>query len=114
MDFAPSYLIQRFFYRIFDFFHHWYVDGSQFFRRRCIGVLAAVDRIFAITITLRHFLKPLYPDHVVIGRILGVIFRTGKILVGAVVYLFVALLFLVSYLIWILIPVATLFYATYR
>jgi hypothetical protein len=34
MDFAPIYLIERFFYRFGDFFRHWYIDGSLAFKAR--------------------------------------------------------------------------------
>lgn len=110
-DFALGYLVHRFFYRLTDFFHHWYVDGSRTIAHRFISTLEEIDKTFAIVITLRFLFQPLYKDYSVIGRILGVIFRTGRILIGAFVYLFVIALFLVFYLIWIAIPAAVIFYA---
>jgi hypothetical protein len=111
MDFAPVYLIERFFYRIFEFFHHWYVDGSRAIARRFMTALTSADRALALKITLRHFFEPLYKDYSAIGRILGVIFRTGRILIGAIVYLFLLAVFLLIYLIWIAIPFLILYYA---
>ena len=108
MDFAPFYLIQRFLYRIGDFFHHWYVDGSRAFGNQFMLTLTALDQTFAIAITARHFFEPLYKDYSVIGRILGVIFRTGRILIGSIVYLVVAILFIAVYLLWISIPAVLL------
>src|SRR5438552_3732631 len=104
MEFAPIYLVRRFFYRFFDFFHHWYVDGSRAFGRTFIGTLAEIDRVMALKITLRYFFQPLYKDYTVMGRILGIIFRTFRIAIGAVVYLMIMAVFLAAYLVWIAIP----------
>ena len=71
MDFAPIYLAQRFFYRIGEFFHHWYVDGSRAIGRKFMLALSIADQSFAIKVTLHHFFEPLYKDYSVIGRILG-------------------------------------------
>jgi hypothetical protein len=108
MDFAPIYLIQRFAYRIWDFFHHWYVDGSRAIGNRFMTTLQATDQSFAIKITLRHFFEPLYKDYSVIGRIMGVIFRTGRIILGGIAYLLIALAFAAVYLIWLAIPITLL------
>lgn len=102
------YLIQRFLFRIGGFFHHWYIDGSRAIGNQYMLTLTAVDQAFAIRITLRHFFEPLYKDYSIIGRILGVIFRTGRILIGGAVYVLVTLAFAIVYIIWIGIPVAIL------
>jgi hypothetical protein len=111
MDFALVYLAERFLYRSIDFFHHWYVDGSRVIIHRFISTLESLDRSLAVKITLLHFFEPLYKDYTIIGRILGVIFRTGRILVGSVVYLFLLAVFGVLYLVWLAIPAIILFYA---
>jgi hypothetical protein len=111
MDFAPIYLIQRFFYRIGDFFHHWYIDGSRAIGNQFMVTLAATDQSFAVKITLRHFFEPLYKDYSIIGRILGVIFRTGRIILGGVVYLLIFAAFATAYIIWLAIPAGLLWYA---
>ena len=111
MDFALVYLIQRFFYRLSDFFHHWYVDGSRVFAHKLISTLEGADQTIAFKITLRHFFEPLYKDYTVIGRILGVVFRTGRLILGSAFYLFIFAAFAVAYLIWIAGPAIILFYA---
>jgi hypothetical protein len=111
MDFSLVYVIQRFFYRIFEFFHHWYIGGSRVIARAFMGALTSADQSLALKITLRHFFEPLYKDYSVIGRILGVIFRSGRIAIGAVVYLFLAAVFLFAYLIWIATPFIIFYYA---
>jgi hypothetical protein len=111
MAFAPAYLAERFFYRFVDFFHHWYVDGSRAIGHRFIEALATADRSLAIKVTFRYFFQPLYRDYTVIGRILGVIFRTGRVLIGLVVYALIVVLFLFFYLAWLAVPAVILFYA---
>ncbi len=111
MDFSLTYLFGRFFYRIYAFFHHWYIDGSAAFGRRLMAALAAADRSFALRVTVRHFFEPLYKDYTIVGRILGVIFRTGRLALGAVVDFAIAGCFFIAYAIWIAVPFLILYYA---
>lgn len=110
MNFSLVYLGNRFFYRLFDFFHHWYIDGSKVFFHHFISFLERLDRRFAVKVTLRYFFQPLYKDYSIVGRILGVIFRSGRIIIGTVAYLFIAVIFLAIYLLWLLAPVIIIFY----
>ena len=110
MDFSIVYLGRRFIYRAGDFFHHWYVDGSRAFGRRFMATITGADQSLAIAITIRHFFEPLYKDYSVIGRILGVVFRSARILIGAAVYLFIVAVFLAAYLVWIAIPAVIILY----
>jgi hypothetical protein len=112
MDFAVVYLAQRFFYRIFDFFHHWYIDGSRTFGKNFIATIGAMDQSFAIKVTIRHLFEPLYKDYTIIGRILGMIFRTGRIIVGLIAYVVIAAFFAVVYVAWLAIPPLILYYAS--
>ena len=112
--FAPIYLIDRFFYRIFDFFRHWYVNGSRKIAHVFILSLENIDRSLAIKITLRHFFEPLYKDYSVIGRLLGIIFRLGRVVVGLVTYVVVMVCFLCVYLAWIAIPPVLIFFSIWR
>jgi len=73
-------------------------------------VLTKADRSFAIAITIRHFFEPLYKDYSIIGRILGVVFRSVRIAIGGAVYLLLALGFLAVYLVWLAIPGVIIFY----
>ena len=111
MDFAPIYLLQRLIYRIFEFFHHWYVDGSRAIGKQFIVTLTAVDQSFAVAITLRHFFEPLYKDYSPVGRVLGIIFRTGRIIFGTVAYIVISIIFAAIYLAWLALPIALLWSA---
>mgnify|MGYP001598281159 CR=1 FL=1 len=111
MNFALTHLIQRFFYRILDFFHHWYHDAVRVFNHFVLSCYERLDQTFALRITLKYFFKPLYKDYTIVGRILGVIFRSGRIFLGLIVYGFFGLVFLGFYLLWLALPPAILIYA---
>jgi hypothetical protein len=110
MDFAIVYLARRLLYRFLDFFHHWYVDGSRAIGRRFMATMTSVDSSLAVAITIRHFFEPLYKDYSIIGRILGIVFRTFRVLIGGVFYIIIALCFAIIYVIWIAVPAVILFY----
>ena len=112
--FAIGYLVYRFFYRIFVFFRDWYGDGSRAVTRAFMAVLEYLDRSFAVKITLEHFFEPLYKDYSIIGRVLGVIFRSVRVMLGIVLYAVIAVLFLAVYLVWAAIPPAILFLSFWK
>ncbi len=111
MDFSVSYLFQRFFYRIFEFFHHWYIDGSRMIGRSFMATLAAADRSLALRVTLRHFFEPLYKDYTFVGRVLGVVFRSVRVVLGLAIYLLLAACFVAIYVLWVVTPGLILYYA---
>ena len=111
MDFFVVYLVRRFFYPFFDFFHHWYVHGSKKFFHHFVNVLQEFDKTLALRITLQHFFEPLYRDYTIIGRMLGIVFRSVRVAIGSVFYLAVAAVFFLLYLLWLLVPVAIVGYA---
>lgn len=111
MNFSLVYIFGRLFFRIRDFFHHWYVDATRYFFHGFISFLENLDRTLAFRMTLRHIFEPLYKDYSIIGRIIGPIFRFGRVFVGLVVYVVVGAVFLIFYLSWLLLPVAALTFA---
>ncbi len=111
MNFALVYLANRALYRVIDFFHHWYWDGSRNFARAFIAFLENLDRTFAVRLTFKFLFQPLYKDYSPVGRVLGVIFRSGRIATGLAVYVFFALIFFLLYLAWLLLPPALIMYA---
>jgi hypothetical protein len=114
MNIAAVYLLHRFFYRLTDFFYHWFMGGSRNISHGFISALERMDKTFAAKITLRHFFEPLYQDYSVIGRILGVIFRTIRLALAAVFYLALAIIFFAVWVVWILIPVVIIGYVFYE
>ncbi len=113
MNFSLTYLAGRFAYRISDFFHHWYIDASKVFFHKFISFLESLDQAIAMRVTLKYFFQPLFKDYTFIGRILGVVFRTGRILMGLAIYAFILAIFLAIYALWLSAPVIMLFYIFY-
>jgi hypothetical protein len=111
MGFSLVYLVHRFLYRIFDFVKHWYVDGTRAFAHRFVTTIEDFDQTFAVGITIRHFFEPLYKDYSIVGRILGLIFRPLRVLLGLTVYLGIAGIFLAAYAVWFSVPLVILYYA---
>jgi hypothetical protein len=110
-NFSFIYLINRALYRIGDFFHHWYYDGSRNFARTYIATLERLDRTFAVSINFHFLFQPLYKDFTVVGTILGPIFRGSRVLIGFTVYAFFTVIFVALYIIWLLLPPALILYA---
>ena len=111
MNFALGYVVQRVLYRFTDFFHHWYIDGTKVFVNKFILLLESLDQTFAVHVTLRHFFEPLYKDYSIIGRVLGVVFRTVRIGLGASIYLICFLVFLALLLMYLALPLTIIYYA---
>lgn len=109
MKFSLAYLVYRFFYRIGDFFRHWYLNSSYRFAHFFVALLERFDKTIAIKITLRHFFEPLYGDYTIVGRILGIFFRSGRVLVGILVYALLTAICFAFYLIWLLTPLVLIF-----
>jgi hypothetical protein len=105
MDFAPAYILKRGLFRIKEFLHHYYIDGTRFLFDKFIGFLENIDRSVAFKITLKNFFVPLYRDYSIIGRILGVIFRSIRLLFGAIIYSVLGIFFLLLILFWFLVPI---------
>jgi hypothetical protein len=101
--------LNRVFFRISDLFHHWYIDGSRAILHRFVSTFETLDQTLAFRITLRYFWKPLYGDYSIVGHIFGFFFRSGRLLIGAVVYLALAAAMLALYAAWLALPFLILF-----
>jgi hypothetical protein len=110
MSFSLIYLVNRFFYRIFDFLRHWYWGGFLTISRWLINALELFDRYFALRITLKNLFKPLYQDYTLIGYTLGFVFRFWRLFSGSIVYFFIIIFFAALFLFWAGIPI----YIIYR
>jgi len=103
------YLGNRFFYRIGEFFRHWYKDGFSFFSRRLINFLEQLDRYFALKVTLHYLFQPLYQNYTFVGYVLGFFFRGIRLGIASFVYFLVILIWLVFYLFWAFIPLGIIY-----
>ncbi|RMD64801.1 hypothetical protein D6833_03905 [Candidatus Parcubacteria bacterium] len=110
MNFFPNYLAGRALFRIKEFFVHWYVNGSRRIGHAAMTTFENLDRSFAFVITLKFLFQPLYGDYSPVGRIVGPIFRLGRLLIGGVIYLIVGTAYAAFYAAWVLFPVALAVY----
>ncbi|MBI2515058.1 hypothetical protein HYV91_02660 [Candidatus Wolfebacteria bacterium] len=99
------YLGNRFFYRLAEFFRHWYKNSFRIYGHFVISTLEKLDQSLAWRITLKHLFEPLYQDRSFIGYILGFIFRVGRLIIGGAIHLFLITIALLLYLSWLVIPV---------
>lgn len=108
MNISLNYVFYRLLFRLGDFFHHWYADASKVIFHWFLNFLEGLDRVLAFRITLRHIFEPLYKDYSFMGHILGFVFRSLRLAMGLIVYLFCGGVFLLAYLSWLLLPIALL------
>lgn len=109
-----SYLIYGLFFRVADFFRHWYIKSFRIYASFVLSVLERVDAVFALKITLRHMLEPLYQDRSVIGYILGFIFRFLRVITASCVYALIIACFIIIYIGWLFVPVALLYLSIFH
>ncbi len=103
------YIGERFLFRIVSFFRHWYVGGFAAVSRSTLRTFSSLDRTFAFQVTLRHFFEPLYQDRTTVGYVIGFLFRSARIVVGGLLYLFIAAIAILAYLVWAVIPAYLLY-----
>lgn len=106
---AVAYLIQRFFYRIWQFLSHWYVGGYFAIGGKFLNILEYLDQTIALRITLKYFWQPLYRDYSFIGYMIGIPARAARTLAGFVAYGVVLAVGIATYLAWAAIPLYFLF-----
>lgn len=106
---AGIYLLSHLGRRILDFFRHWYLDGFLLAVDLTLNFLERLDRYFALRITVKNWLQPLYQDYTVIGYVMGFILRTLRIGVGTIIYAAVTVLAVAAFLIWAVIPLLIIY-----
>lgn len=112
-DFFIFYIIKRAILEVVYFFVHWYKDGFLFLWKKFRDILASLDYIFAVKITLRHWLEPLYQDRTIVGIVLGPIFRTFRILFGFYLYFLIFVAWLAVLLAWLALPIVLIWGALF-
>jgi len=89
------------FFRLFsDFLKHWYLDVFAFFYEKWWQTLKSLDRFFALPLTFKYYFYPLYSDYTWTGRLMGLFWRTVRLISGLLLYFFISLVFVVLYLFW--------------
>lgn len=98
------YLLTHLGRRVLDFFRHWYYHGFLRAIHWSYNILERLDRIFALRITLKNWLQPLFQDYSAIGYLWGFLFRTARISVALAVYGIFIIFAFGLFLAWAAIP----------
>lgn len=99
------YLIKNLLLSILLFFKHWYWGGFQSIYGKALGIIRDLEKNLAIRINLRFIFQPLYQEYNIYGYFLGFIFRTFRIIVGGLAYVFIMAFFALIYLLWAAFPI---------
>lgn len=110
--FALSYLVQLALARIAGFFAHWYGDGSRRLHVSYRAASSQLENVVASRTMLHLLFRPLYGDYSFVGRIIGPIFRLGRLVMGVVAHAAIFLIFITAWFIWIAIPPVIFIYAS--
>ncbi len=97
-------VLSSIFQSIVNFFVRWYGIQSQFFWSKVFEFFSQLDRTFGIVVNGRLLFHPLYGDYSPVGRIIGPIFRLGRIVLGAMTYAVLFALAFTAWLVWLAIP----------
>jgi hypothetical protein len=108
-DISLVYLLNHLARRVGNFLRHWYVDGFLQAVDWTLHIFERLDRSFALRITAKNWLQPLYQDYTIIGYIWGFIFRTIRIIIGLIVYAVILLIAVLLFLIWASFPILTVY-----
>ncbi|MCK5123050.1 MAG: hypothetical protein KAQ87_02790 [Candidatus Pacebacteria bacterium] len=87
-----------------QFFWFWYVQSSKDFWHREIGFLKQIERDIGVMINLKLITQPIFGDYTYAGRVIGPIFRLGRVLVGTIIMIASIFVVILIYMIWIVLP----------
>lgn len=87
-----------------QFFWFWYVQSSKDFWNREINFMKGIERDIGVMINLKLIFQPIFGDYSYMGRIIGPIFRLGRVSVGAAIICVSIFVVILIYLIWIILP----------
>ncbi len=87
-----------------QFFYIWYIQSSRDFWEREISFIKQIERDIGIMINLRLITQPIFGDYSYMGRVIGPIFRLGRVLIGVAIITASAAVVVSLYLLWIILP----------
>ena len=87
-----------------NLFTLWYLRSPAQVWEFYLRVINSLEISIGVRDMLRNIRRPLFQDYTWGGRLIGLIFRLLRILIGCMLYLGVAALFLTLYIAWLLFP----------
>lgn len=97
----------KFIKEIINFFSFWYLTSSKNFWQKEVSFIKGIENDIGLLINLRLMFQPIFGDYSYMGRVIGPIFRTGRILFGFIFILLSLVFMVIMYLIWIILPLLT-------
>ncbi|MDO8471997.1 MAG: hypothetical protein Q7S64_02545 [bacterium] len=99
---------QGWWWRAADNIRHFWVwliyDGTIAIYHSWQAIAGSFESQLAVVITAKNITKPLYQDYTREGRLIGLIIRLGRILVGIVIQLLIAIIYLTFAIVWLALP----------
>lgn len=99
---------QSWWWRAADNIRHFLVwliyDGTVAIWHSWQATAGSFESQLAVIITAKNITKPLYQDYTREGRLIGLIIRLGRIAVGIVIQLLIAVIYLALALAWLALP----------
>ena len=89
---------------IIKFFSFWYLTSSRAFWNKEILFIKGVERDMGVLINLKLIFQPIFGDYSYMGRVIGPIFRLGRVLIGFIIMAVSIAVVVAIYLIWIILP----------
>lgn len=83
----------------------WYLESLIFFTRTWKNLILYLEEDLAVFLMWRLLFVPLFHDATIVGRILSIIFRTSRIVIGLFAFAIATLFLLVIAIYWYLLPV---------
>lgn len=99
-----SYLAQSLLFNGGLFFKHWYVDGLHWIYGTAFAIARRIERMTSLRVQLHFLFTPLYQERNIIGYVLGFIIRGSMVVIGGGMIGIVAVIGLVVYGAWAIIP----------
>ena len=109
MDFILFYAIWRVFYRVKEFFYHWYFSAGHSYAHFVLNRLEDIDQALAWKITFANLFKPLYGDRSIISLIFGFIFRSVWLTFASLIYATIIIISFLLYIIWAIAPLYVIY-----
>lgn len=93
----------------YGFFHFWYVADTRNFGLRSLAILRGAEKEWGILVNLRLITQPIFGDYSTMGRVVGPVFRLGRVLLGAIWCLLLIGLLVVVFVARLILPPLVLY-----
>lgn len=101
--------MSAFFAQLLAFPFWWYYQVPSFFLKLLRKISIQLDHQLAVSLMIRTLLTPLFGDASILGFLIGLVFRSGRAILGMLVILLTDSLLLLLTILWLYIPYALIF-----